>query len=100
MDSSDPKVVLRLIDDQGIGVGRWPVITGGVMLSATKEQRVVLWLLAGSRFLAVAYLAVAGLLAWVVYRKLGLALLRKAWFNFDLIWAAALVATGLVTILI
>ena len=48
----------------------------------------------------VAYLAVTGLLAWVVYRKVGLALLRKAWLNFDLVWAAALVATGLVTLLI
>ena len=47
-----------------------------------------------------AYLAVTGLVAWVVYRKLGLALLRKAWFNFDLLWAVALVATGLVTLLI
>jgi len=48
----------------------------------------------------IAYLAVTGLFAWVVYRKLGLALLRKTWFNFDLVWAAALVATGLVTLLI
>ena len=47
----------------------------------------------------VAYLAVTGLVAWVVYRKVGLALLRKAWLNFDLVWAAALVATGLVTLL-
>jgi hypothetical protein len=47
----------------------------------------------------VAYLAVTGLLAWVVYRKLGLALLRKAWLNFDLVWAAALLVTGLVTLL-
>jgi hypothetical protein len=47
-----------------------------------------------------AYLAVTGLVAWVVYRKLGLALLRKTWFNFDLLWAAALVVTGLVTLLI
>jgi hypothetical protein len=46
-----------------------------------------------------AYLAVTGLVAWVVYRKLGLALLRKAWLNFDLVWAAALLATGLVTLL-
>src|ERR1700731_4469738 len=29
-----------------------------------------------------AYLAVTGLLAWVIYRKLGLSLLRKTWFNF------------------
>jgi hypothetical protein len=48
----------------------------------------------------VAYLAVTGLLAWVVYRKLGLALLRKTWFNFDLLWGAALVASGLITTLI
>jgi hypothetical protein len=48
----------------------------------------------------ISYFAVTGLIAWVVYRKFGLALLRKAWFNFDLIWAAALGATGLVTLLI
>jgi len=46
-----------------------------------------------------AYLAVTGLLAWVVYRKLGLTLLRKIWINFDLVWGAALVATGLFTLL-
>jgi len=47
-----------------------------------------------------AYLAATGVLAWLVYRKLGLALLRKAWFNFDLIWGAALVAAGLFTLFI
>jgi hypothetical protein len=46
-----------------------------------------------------AYLAVTGLLAWVVYRKLGLAVLRKLWFNFNLAWGAALMATGLATLL-
>jgi hypothetical protein len=49
-------------------------------------------------FHTMAYLAVTGLIAWVVYRKLSLALLRKAWFNLDLVWAAALVATGLITL--
>ena len=48
----------------------------------------------------IAYLAVTGAVAWVVYRKLGLALLRKAWINFDLVWASALVATGVVTLFI
>ena len=43
----------------------------------------------------VGYLAVTGLVAWAFYRKLGLALLRKTWFNFNLVWGAALVATGL-----
>jgi hypothetical protein len=42
-----------------------------------------------------AYLSVMALVAWVVYRKLGLSLLRKAWFNMDWVWAAALVVTGM-----
>jgi hypothetical protein len=45
-----------------------------------------------------AYLAVTGLIAWVVYSKLGLAILRKAWLNLNLVWAAALVVTSVVTL--
>ena len=41
-----------------------------------------------------AYLCVMTLAAWVVYRKLGLAFLRTAWFNLDWVWAGALVITG------
>lgn len=48
----------------------------------------------------VGYLLVMGLVAWLVYEKLGLALLRKAWLNLDLIWAAALMATGCFVLLI
>jgi hypothetical protein len=32
--------------------------------------------------------------AWVVYRRVGLAILRTHWVNFDLVWAVALVLTG------
>ncbi len=46
------------------------------------------------------YLTVTGLVAWIVYRKLGLALLRKAWVNLDLIWAVALVGTAVATLAI
>jgi hypothetical protein len=46
----------------------------------------------------IGYLAVTGLVAWVVYRKFGLGLLRKAWLNLNLVWVAALVITGLVTL--
>ena len=42
-----------------------------------------------------AYLLVLTGVAWIVYRKLGLALLRTAWLNLDLIWSSALVGTGL-----
>jgi hypothetical protein len=41
-----------------------------------------------------AYLLVMTLTAWLVYRKVGLAVLRTAWFNLDWLWAGALIATG------
>jgi len=47
-----------------------------------------------------AYLAVTGLVAWVAYRKLGLGLLRKAWFNLDMVWAGAPLITGLGTLVV
>lgn len=40
------------------------------------------------------YLIVTALLAIVVYERAALHLLRRAWFNFDLVWAAALILTG------
>ena len=46
-----------------------------------------------------AYFVVMTMIAWVVYRRLGLSLLRKAWLNMDWVWAGALVLTGLVVLL-
>ncbi len=43
----------------------------------------------------VGYLLVMGLVAVIVYEKLGLRLLRTMWFNLDLIWAGALIFTGM-----
>jgi hypothetical protein len=45
------------------------------------------------------YLLVTALVACVVYRKLGLRLLRTAWINLDWLWAGALVITGAVVLL-
>jgi hypothetical protein len=41
-----------------------------------------------------AMLAVAGVVAVVVYQKLGVEILRRAWVNLDVIWIGALVMTG------
>ncbi|MGE5324722.1 MAG: hypothetical protein ACM3SW_17785 [Actinomycetota bacterium] len=41
-----------------------------------------------------AYLCVLAFIAWIVYRKVGLALLRRAWLNLDWLWAGALIVTG------
>ena len=46
------------------------------------------------------YLIVMALMAWVVYWKLGLRLLRTAWFNLDWLWAAALVVTGVIVLVV
>ena len=44
-----------------------------------------------------AYLAVEGVIAWVVYERLGLRFLRRAWINLNVVWAVALIATALAT---
>jgi hypothetical protein len=36
--------------------------------------------------------------AVLVYEKVGVGVLRKAWVNLDLVWAGALVAAGVFTL--
>jgi hypothetical protein len=44
------------------------------------------------------YLAATLAVALIVYEKLGLALLRSAWINLDVVWCVALIATGIVAL--
>lgn len=46
------------------------------------------------------YFSVTAAAALLVYHKFGLAMLRRAWFNLDLVWAAALVATGSIALFV
>jgi hypothetical protein len=46
------------------------------------------------------YFTVTAAAALLVYQKFGLAMLRRSWFNLDLIWAVALVATGVVALVV
>ncbi len=48
----------------------------------------------------VAMFGVMVITAVVVYEKVGLALLRRSWFNLDRVWAIALTASGALTLLI
>jgi hypothetical protein len=43
------------------------------------------------------YLLVTGAIAVIVYERLGLRLLGRAWFNVDRVWAGALILTAMVT---
>ena len=48
----------------------------------------------------VAIIAAGGLLAWLVYRHLGLTLVARSWFNLDAIWASSLLLVGVLSLAI
>jgi hypothetical protein len=47
-----------------------------------------------------AMFAVMGVIAVVVYEKLGVMILKRTWFNLDLLWAGTLVAAGVITLVV
>ena len=48
----------------------------------------------------ISHLAVSGLIAWLVYDFIGLAVLRHTWINLDLIWCCSLLAAGVVLLFV
>ena len=73
--------------------GHAPMVLAGI------PQAQAFWLLA-SGVHTFGYLAATGLVAVVVYEKLGLRLLRTAWVNLDLVWSGALVISAILTPLV
>jgi len=47
----------------------------------------------------VAMLIAAGTIAWAIYSWVGLAVLRRAWINLDVVWSVVLIGTGLIFLL-
>jgi hypothetical protein len=47
---------------------------------------------------ALALVAGGGLLAWLVYRHLGLRFVSRSWFNLDVAWAVSLVLIGAISL--
>jgi hypothetical protein len=45
-----------------------------------------------------AMIAAGGLLAWMVYRYLGLKFVARSWFSLDTFWAASLLLVGLIAL--
>ena len=43
---------------------------------------------------------VAGIVAWLVYDIVGLAILRKSWFNADLVWSWSLILAGVLMLMV
>jgi len=44
------------------------------------------------------YVVAMSAIAWIVYAKFGVSFIRSAWFNVDLVWAAALIVAGLIAL--
>lgn len=49
---------------------------------------------------AVAMLCAGGMLAWLVYRHLGLKFVARSWFNLDMLWASSLMLVGILSLAI
>ena len=82
--SSDPHAAMHHSRAMADHASHLPLIVGAGPLAAA----VILHTLG--------HLLVAGLVALLVYEKLGLTILKTAWFNIDFAWALALVATGVI----
>jgi hypothetical protein len=78
------------------GAGGHAAHAHGSLASGAAEQLGALGITATLLHTA-SYLAVAGAIAWVVYARLGLRLLRTAWINVNAIWAVALIVTAVMT---
>ncbi len=54
------------------------------------------WLMVGVH--TAGYVLTAAAIALIVYTKIGVRFLRTSWINLDLVWAAALILTGLIAL--
>jgi hypothetical protein len=78
-------VVLSLASANEMPVGHQHAMPVGTGIAATLVH-------------TLGYLSVTAAIALVVYQKVGLSILRKAWFNLDLVWAVALIVTGAIAL--
>ena len=84
----------------GAGLMVLPVVTGGEVTEGT-DHLVADTLLQGVAATGVHTLGMVlamSALALVVYRMVGLAILRRAWVNLDRVWAFALIVAGFFTL--
>ena len=92
----------------GAGLMVAPVLIGGGVASASANDHALEAAGGGTEQLLTgvlglllhvgAMVAVMGVVALLVYEKLGVAVLRQAWINLDAVWAGAFVLAGVLTL--
>jgi hypothetical protein len=84
----------------GAGLMVLPVVLAGPHahhMAASEGARGGVW---ATLIHTLGYFTVTAAAALLVYQKFGLAMLRRSWFNLDLIWAIALVVTGFAALMV
>ncbi|MGE5232244.1 MAG: hypothetical protein ACM3NS_10915 [Deltaproteobacteria bacterium] len=82
----------------GAGLMVLPFVVGGMTHGGTHAHAVTPDMAGVATLLHTGgYLAVTGLLALIVFRWVGVSRLKRVWVNLDLVWALALIATGIAT---
>ena len=87
-------VLPLLVGDHGVGAGQGQHTMQMARASLLPESGALI----ATAMHSAGYLLVTGLIAVVVYHRLGLGMLRTLWLNLDLVWGGALVLTGVLTI--
>ena len=87
----------------GAGLMLLPVLLGMSAMGEGHETHIAAFPGVKLQLVAVAihtfgYLLLTGTIAWVVFKKIGVSVLRKAWFNLDFLWALALIVTAGLTL--
>ncbi|HKC20012.1 MAG TPA: hypothetical protein VKE27_10315 [Candidatus Dormibacteraeota bacterium] len=83
----------------GAGLMLAPVLLGLPVYSVYHSlSELTLQAVAAASLHVAAMLLVMGIVAVVVYEKVGLGILRRGWFNLDLGWSLVLIASGAVTL--
>jgi hypothetical protein len=77
-----------------------PLCLAGVAAGEITRSGSLLISLAAIGVHTAAMLALTGAIAIVVYEWIGLAFLRRGWINFDLLWTAALLTTGIILLVV
>ncbi len=71
-----------------------------MMIGAPATIETVVSQIAAISIHTLAMFGVMAIVAIVVFEKVGVAILRRAWFNLDKAWALALIGTGLLTLIL
>ena len=69
-------------------------------IGAPPSIATLVWQLTAVAIHTLAMFSVMAITAVLVFEKVGLAILRRAWFNLDRLWAFSLIVSGVVTLIL